>query len=118
MIREIKNSVVICGTDHFRWVGYAFSDRNIDDNHLNDEDEHDENDGEMPDEDIFASDGNILEYIPVVDDPICDPRMYFLRCAQLRVAAVVDEWKYLIQSVEVGLKDWVSLQLTYNGYRH
>ncbi|CAO2655216.1 Nn.00g102800.m01.CDS01 [Neocucurbitaria sp. VM-36] len=118
MIREIKNSVVICGTDHFRWMGYAFSDRNLVDDHINDEGEHDDNDDndeddedendEMPFEDIFATDGNIQEYFHVVDDLIWDPRKYFLRCVQVRVAAVADEWRYLIQAVEVGAKDWLA----------
>ncbi|KAJ4362385.1 hypothetical protein N0V83_010478 [Neocucurbitaria cava] len=110
VVREVKTSVVISGSDHFRWIGYAFSDRSIDDAHLEDEGEDDnENEGgEAPIEDVFVSDGGSQERCLDSGSWTQDPRMYFLHCAQMRVRLVLQEWKYLTQSARAGLKDWMA----------
>jgi hypothetical protein len=87
VLTEACFSLVICGTDHQHWVGYAFVDRHFDED-------------EDLDESLFPYKG--CHEDPIVSDcgedildanlPIWDPRRYFLVILKFRIANVLKEW--------------------------
>jgi hypothetical protein len=100
--------VVICGWDNQNWVGWGlfntFSDPTDD---FAPEDERIVND------DYYATDG---EDGPVIDanDPIWDPRRYWLRIFHIRVQLVLKEWIWLVRNIEAGVVAWVSAHIGSN----
>jgi hypothetical protein len=105
IIRESQISVVICGWDNQNWVGWGlfntFSDPT---------DEFDPEDERIVSEDYYATDG---EHGPVIDanDPIWDPRRYWLRIVDIRVQLVLKEWSWLVRNIEAGVNAWVSVPI-------
>lgn len=101
IIHDAHISLVVCGSDHTRWVCYAFLDtrfKNIDDN----EDEQDINE---TNEDPIASDS---DGDPInADTPIWDPREYFLRNVDFRMRQVHREWNYLVRQFERRVEHYV-----------
>lgn len=118
VLMKCQCSVVISGVDENKWVGYAFGEvqgidaRNDDQadwagdgDHLSDDDS-DEDEQEGPVDDLFVSGGSCSGFDN--GDVIWDPRTYFLRTAAARVDAVRQEYAYLVQRLDGGVKDWVS----------
>jgi hypothetical protein len=112
-IRESHTSIVICGWDNSKWVGWAFV--NVPPNtpvQEDEEDDEEEQDDEPLDaeEDYFAADGHGREStVKFANTPIWDPRRYWLHIVELRVRRIVEEWINLVQFVENGVEAWVSV---------
>jgi hypothetical protein len=107
-IQESQISVVICGWDNQNWVGWGMF------NTLSDPtDDFALEDERIVNEDYYATDG---EDGPVIDanDPIWDPRRYWLRIIDIRVQLVLKEWIWLVRNIEAGVITWVSAQTTSN----
>lgn len=104
ILREANVSVVVCGWDHCRWVGWAFS------NTLSDPTSRDEEEPEVP-EDHFAADGDGPGDVQIIDanDPIWEPREYWLGIVNIRMIMIYKEWKWLVRNVERRIEAWVSL---------
>ena len=109
-LHEANVSVVVCGWDHWRWVGWAFS------NIVSDPTSRDEEAPEVA-EDHFATDGSGPEDVRFVDsnDPIWEPREYWLRIVNIRMSMIHKEWKWLVCNVEQCIEAWVSLWLIHEG---
>jgi hypothetical protein len=120
VIREVKDSVLICGLTYSRWAGYTFRNGQstipIDEDHLSDKDEDvdwdtDENDDGLPTEDLFVSGGiDRFAILSHVED-IRDPQIYFLCAVKNRLHTVHDEWRYLLEAFHEVMRNWVCLQL-------
>ncbi|KAH4056241.1 hypothetical protein HBH98_032090 [Parastagonospora nodorum] len=100
IIRESQMSVVICGWDDQNWVGWGLFNTSSDPT-----DEFDPEDQRELREDYYAADG---EDGPVVDaeDPIWDPRRYWLRIIDIRLQLVLKEWVWLVRNLEAGVAEW------------
>lgn len=132
IVHEAQISLVICGSDETRWVGYAFVDTDFNAHdcscgyyeqsnrdqqeeesgdrngreHEEEEDVGDEDTDELQfNEDPIASDrrGNDVG----TDHPIWNPREYFLRNVDFRMSQVLKEWIHLIRTVEASVEEWV-----------
>lgn len=92
---EAHNSLVIWGTDNHRWAAYAFADTDFDDEALVDK--------------IFPDEGFQLDPISETEAkfPIWDPREYFLKVFELRIAQVLEEWEGLVRPVERSIHGYV-----------
>jgi len=103
-IHEAMTSIVVCGSDESRWTAYAFVDTEFSGAPVvGDEYE----DSIELNEDPIASDrtGPELE----ADNPIWDPREYFLRIVDLRMKRqVLQEWRYIVGVVDRCVEDRVS----------
>jgi hypothetical protein len=102
-IQESQISVTICGWDNQNWVGWGlFNTSSNPTDDLAPEDER------IVNEDYYATDG---EDGPVIDadDPIWDPRHYWLRIISIRVRLVLKEWTWLVRNIEAGVHVWVSM---------
>jgi hypothetical protein len=103
IIEESQISVVISGWDDQNWVGWGLFNTTSDPtDDFAPEDERELN------EDYYAADG---EDGPVInaDDPIWDPRHYWLRIIDIRVRLVLKEWIWLVRNIEAGVITWVSM---------
>jgi hypothetical protein len=102
-IFKSRFSLVLCGSDDQHWVGWAFSDRDLEANNL-EEDEFQYHTA-MTHEDPIASDNG--ERVLDANTPIRDARAYFLIIFDIRIAAVLLEWEILVRAVERGVEDYV-----------
>ena len=97
MIRESQFSLVICGPDHGHWVGYNFIDDDSDEEDLT----------------IYSFDYEVNNEDPIslgkldADQPIWDPREYYLTIVNVRMAQILNEWECLIRALERGVKNYV-----------
>jgi hypothetical protein len=83
-IYEAQTSFHICGTGDRRWIAYAFVDTFFKEN------------GSKED---FRYDPIALSR-PDARFPVFDPREYFLRIFDIRIAQVSYEWESLVRMVE------------------
>jgi len=85
-IYEAQISFVICGSDDWQWVAYAFIDVNFDGDDLEDE--------------VFSYEEFQQDPIALGEHdanlPIMNPRMYFLVILKVRTAQVLREWRHLL----------------------
>jgi hypothetical protein len=112
-VQKAHISLVVTGSDHYRWTGYAFAKTGVKDLIFDDDadygldDEHEED----PELDYFASDGQgeVLQ----AEKTIHDPRRYWLRVVGLRLIIILREWEYLVHKVEDCVCTWVSTVALY-----
>jgi len=114
VVHDAHVSLVICGSDHSRWVCYAFVNTeihhvfpmNANGNDASEEDDQDEEDEEDEFvEDPIASDCESDEAI--ADALIWDPRLYFLRNVDFRMRQIHREWTCLVRKVEISINKYV-----------
>jgi len=98
-IYKAQISFVICGSDHRRWVAYAFVDTDFDSKELGDEEDFPY---EGVQEDPIASDSKVD-----ANRPIWSPREYFLMIVKIRVDQVRKEWEFLVRTVERSINGYV-----------
>jgi hypothetical protein len=118
VISENKHSVAISGTDSSNWVGYAFSafetqngaprGHTPGDGEYNEKNDWANDDLDEPMHDIFSPEDDGLHH---PENVLWDPRKYFLRAAMTRMTLAVNEYKYLVQSLEMYFQYQVSLLL-------
>ncbi|KAF2630856.1 hypothetical protein BU25DRAFT_408133 [Macroventuria anomochaeta] len=104
IIHEAHISIVICIWDYKTWTGYKLSKPCPFDaeDPVEDEDEDDEEGEEgLPREDIFAPDSGDHN---MNDDPIWDPRIYFLHIMAIWVNFILKEYIHLIRTLEERVK--------------
>tara|TARA_R110002003_G_scaffold13_16_gene958 strand:+ start:5818 stop:6615 length:798 start_codon:yes stop_codon:yes gene_type:complete len=118
--------LVIAGADHSKYTGYAFLDPGSLEHHFgedrhgneangneeddDDDDSIDEERDDMenePPEDHFVTDGR--DRFLYADAPVWDPRIAFLRAAQIRIHLARQEYEYLVKHIEVYVGSWVSI---------
>jgi len=114
VIREAHTSIVICGWDNFKWVGWAFVNAplgpRMEENEEEEEEDCDDDEGqedepEDVEEDYFAVDGDGGTYsVQDANSPIWDPRCYWLRIIELRVLRILEEWASLVRFFEKGVE--------------
>lgn len=104
---ESQSSLVITGSNEMQWTGYALSDHYFD--------------AENPLDEVFSYSG--IQEDPIAwsteldglmvdaNNPVWNPRVYFLIMLEIRIAQVVQEWTYLIRNVEVYVTKHVSWNL-------
>jgi hypothetical protein len=95
-MHEAQISIIICGSDFRRWIAYSFVDTKFDDKELEETDE------DLPNEEDPIAGGKID-----ANDPIDDPREYFLTVFEIRAAQVAREWDRLVRTIECGIRDYV-----------
>ncbi|KAF2194379.1 hypothetical protein K469DRAFT_126254 [Zopfia rhizophila CBS 207.26] len=98
-LAETQFSLLICGSDDWRWVAYSFEDTYFDEI----EEEEDLYDGCDPYERFFID--------PIASDdhtdankPIWNPRAYYLAICKARSAQVLLEWQNIRAKVERNIK--------------
>jgi hypothetical protein len=120
VIHEAQISILLCIWDHSKWVAYAFSrpcpsstpDESDDqDDDVDGSEDDAEECGEIlqPTEDIFAPDNGLHNLSG--DQAIWDPRMYYLRITAIWVDVLRREYTYLVETLEMSIKAWVSLPI-------
>jgi hypothetical protein len=95
---EAQFSLVICGSNEERWTAYAFDDTEFDGEELYDK--------------IFPCEGVHADPVALDDDidaerPIWNPREYFLKVVEARMAQATVEWEVLVRSVERSIREYV-----------
>jgi hypothetical protein len=101
-IHESHIAFTICGVADRRWVAYAFSDTDYDENKEMDEFQFDYN-GMFADQ--IAGDARDVD----ANKPIWNPREYYLMIMSIRLSQIVGEWAKLIRKFEKGIRkhsDW------------
>jgi hypothetical protein len=123
VIYKAKISIVLWIWDHTNWIAYAFtkscppanfeatvkesSDDSQKRTEVEDgEDEEEEEAEEKPLDDIFSPDNGMLNLSR--ECAIWNPRKYYLRIMAIWIDVVKDEYKYLVQTLDLRVKDWVS----------
>jgi hypothetical protein len=128
LIEKAHISIVLCVWDYSKWVGYAFSKGGsaYTPDHEPDEDEGPdgeggdiedgdiEDEGPIPKEDIFAPPNE--DHGLFADEPIRDPREYFLRVVDVWMVLILREYTYLVRVLEACVRTWV--RSAHNTYRH
>lgn len=99
-MQEANISVAVCGIDNWRWVAYAFVDRDDDDSAIID---INEDCGGFLQDPIGDSDSHRMD----ASNPIWDPREYFLKIFELRAEHILKEWHWLVRNVEQSLKKYL-----------
>jgi hypothetical protein len=130
-VRKAHISLVVTGSDHFRWTGYAFANTGVSDlifdegeesNVAEDGQKEQEEGGaggggeedeeeDEPELDYFPSDGQ--GELVLAEDIIQDPRRYWLRAVGLRLITILKEYDYLVHKVEDSVHVWVSINVLY-----
>lgn len=96
-----KYSFVITGTDDWRWMAYCFVDTFFD------------TDEDAESASYYADPNQSPDGIPLdpcaagrdaMDNVVQDPREYFLRILEARLACVSDEWLCIVQEIERNVK--------------
>jgi hypothetical protein len=95
-IRKAHFSFVICGSDNRHWVAHAFVRNGSDSENL--EDKIFSYDG--MNEDPIASNDDPLN----ANDPLWDPREYWLMVFKIRMAQVVKKSERVVRSVEASIR--------------
>jgi hypothetical protein len=93
-IQEAQFSLVVSGSDNFRWVGYGFVDAEIDGILAK------SCDNDLPHDQIAAGD---LQ----ASFPYWDPRDYWIMVFEIRSGYVRNQWDYVIHMLELGIKQYV-----------
>ncbi|KAI4691425.1 uncharacterized protein J4E84_003719 [Alternaria hordeiaustralica] len=113
VIRKAHTSIVICGWDKSKWVGWAFVNASLNPKLREDEEDDGEGQEDEPEdveEDYFAVDGDGRTCsIRDANVPIWNPRRYWLRIIELRVLRILEEWVLLVRFVEKGVEAWVGI---------
>jgi hypothetical protein len=114
-MHEAQISFVLCGSDHQRWVAYAFVDTDFEEDDVPDEIVPDEQIREVS---VPLDDELGVAKVPIWDPialdggldanlPIWDPRLYFLVILEIRMAQVLREWEFLVRTVERSISRYV-----------
>jgi hypothetical protein len=121
LVNASHTSIVLCVWDYTKWVGYGFfkgspasTDSEVDGGVDSDNDSEgigdaadqvvEEHDPE-PTREIFAPDND--GHDTYADDPIRDPRRYFLFIIGVWMNLVVREYRYLVEELGACVKTWV-----------
>jgi hypothetical protein len=113
LIEKAHISTVLCVWDYSKWVGYAFSKGGPMDkpDHEPEESDGEESDTEddcsVPKEDVFAP--RNVNHDLYAEDPIRDPREYFLRVVDVWIIFILREYTYLVRVLEACVRAWVCL---------
>jgi hypothetical protein len=111
-IEERQITLLIRGWSNHSWTGYAFGSPGLRDTSIASDDSSSDTDYESSEEfyedeeDFFITGG--CETVINPGNPIWDPRVYFLRSVQYRLAVVVQETEYMVQTLDSVFKEWVS----------
>lgn len=97
-ILEAHISFVICGSDDSRWVGYAFSD---------DEEEEENLEDEVSSDDVVAWDPIAWNSTVDANVPFWNPKEYFLKIIEVRMVKVLERWKDVVHVIEWNIKEGV-----------
>jgi hypothetical protein len=111
-IRKERTTIVISGRDHFTWCGYAFGKlrSSVLDGRDKDASDSEDDDDPVPPPDLFVT-GGCEAVVINSEDPVLDPRIYFLLCTQNRLEIVSQLYEYLVQKLEAGFGSWVDLTI-------
>jgi hypothetical protein len=114
-IYEAQTTVFISGAHHYDWHGYAFGYPGPRDVKAEEDDGKDDDEGPEEffeeEEDFFAAGG--CESVINPRQIMWDPRVYFLRTLQLRLAVVVQNNVYLIRALADAVNDWVGTRRSF-----
>lgn len=102
-IYESHLSFVCCGSDNKRWAAYSFVDVHPDVKEALED---------LKDQ-ISPADGVTMDPISngllSADLPILDPREYFLKIYDFRIAQVLSEWAPIVRKAELCIKAYVGI---------
>jgi hypothetical protein len=98
-----RYSLLVCGTDDTHWVGYCFVDRDLKENHFDEDDFCQQELGKHEDPISCDSGGHSID----ANIPIADPRAYFLVITEIRIAGLCKGWECLIRLLECSIELYV-----------
>ncbi|CAN9184743.1 unnamed protein product [Alternaria alternata] len=117
LIEKAHISIVLCVWDYSKWVGYFFSkgdptckldpepeEKESDADNDDEEDCDTEDDGPIPKEDIFAP--RDVDHGLYADEPIRDPREYFLRIVDVWIIFVLRKYTFLVRMLDACVESW------------
>jgi hypothetical protein len=104
---EAQISCVVAGSDEWRWIAYCFVDTYFD------VAEEAKETVQSYHEDSLGPEGmrtDPLAYGVVdADNPIQDPRDYFLRVFQIRIKQVKREWQQVVAKMQQSVREYVQV---------
>ncbi|KAF2854872.1 hypothetical protein T440DRAFT_442305 [Plenodomus tracheiphilus IPT5] len=87
----VQMSFGMCGTSEMRYVGYCLEDNDVDE-------------GREMDESDFSEDGMHIDQIAPeennANEPIWDPREYFLRAFYVKMKRILKEWTTVVRTIQ------------------
>ncbi|KAF2092666.1 hypothetical protein NA57DRAFT_62192 [Rhizodiscina lignyota] len=102
VLHETQFSFTICGTDNSRWIAYAFDDTKVDDTDLRHGLSLTSDGVDIPcDPTAWNEFNDCLES----NQPIWNPREYFLTIMNSRITQVLKEWEDIMARVERSLRE-------------
>ncbi|KAH9860765.1 hypothetical protein J1614_012098 [Plenodomus biglobosus] len=106
-IDQAQISIVVCGWSNTHWTGYAFANTGSRKNlyEESDQEEDDENCGEdtVFKQDLFAAEDG-FDFATHVQTKKWDARRYWLRIVAIRCRSILQEWQFLVHSLEEGIE--------------
>jgi hypothetical protein len=101
-IYQAQTSVVLCGLNNTHWTAYAFRDVAYDEE---DPEAEIEAQGGVKEDPIVSSSAKPID----ANQPVWDPREYFLMAVKLGVVRAQEEYAYLVRKVTLSIKSYVRL---------
>lgn len=105
---EAQISCVVAGSDEWRWVAYCFVDTYFD------ADEEAKETVQSYHEDSLVTEGMRADPLTFgvtnADDPIQNPKAYFLMVFQIRINQVKREWQNVVAKVQQSVREYVQVR--------
>lgn len=107
-IDQAQISIVVCGWSNTHWTGYAFANTGSRKNLYEESDEEEDDDEDCREDTVFkqdlfaAEDG--FDFAMHVQTKKWDARRYWLRIVAIRCRSILQEWQFLVHSLEEGIE--------------
>ncbi|KAF2441215.1 hypothetical protein P171DRAFT_488774 [Karstenula rhodostoma CBS 690.94] len=100
-------TLTIIGWDHYKWSAFAFANRGSPFEDTKDEEEQEEENDLGPDDHMDAiAGGSDDDNVLAADQPIWDPRTYWLVTVEKYVKQSAEEWCKLVYHIEASFTNW------------
>ena len=105
---EAQISFVVAGSDEWRWVAYCFVDTYFDTAEEAKETVLSYHEDSLVAEGMRAD--PLTFGVANADDPIQNPKKYFLRVFQIRINQVKREWQNVVAKVQQSIREYVQVR--------
>jgi hypothetical protein len=99
-------TLTIIGWDHWKWSAFAFDSRGKFFEDM--EGEEEENDLDLADHMDAIAGGSDDDNVLAADQPIWDPRTYWLVIVEKYLRQSTEEWSKLVYHIEASFVNWVT----------
>lgn len=100
-------TLTVIGWDHYKWSAFAFAKRGTPVEATEEEEDDEENDLDSNDHMDAIAGGSGDNNVMAADQPIWDPRAYWLIIVEKYVRQSTEEWCKLVYHIESSFVNWV-----------